>query len=115
MTQEQDPRLQALFAKAGEINKGEAFTDQVMQQVDRVRRKASAGWLGIALLFAVFAWWISGPIVHATSLLLGILPASLVDINDQFVADLLAPVNSVAGVVALLFLLLRFVYKKLFR
>lgn len=115
MTSDQDPGLQALFIKASEINKGEAFTDQVMQQVDRLRRKVSLGWLGVALLFVIFAWWISGPIIHATAFLLGVLPVSLVDIDDRFVAGLLAPVNSVAGAVALLFLLLRFAYRKLFR
>ena len=115
MTQDRDPGLQALFAKAGEINGGEAFPDRVMQQVDRLRRKASAGWLAIGLLCAVFAWWVAGPVIHATGLLMGILPVSLVDIDDRLLADLLAPVNSIAGLLALLFLVLRFVYKKLFR
>ena len=46
---------------------------------------------------------------------MGILPVSLVDIDDRLLADLLAPVNSVAGLLAVLFLALRFAYKKLFR
>ena len=115
MTRDQDPALSALFAKAARINKEEAFIEQVMAQVDRSQRKSRLGWLVVGLLFVAAAWWISSPIIHATDFLLNMLPISLVDIDNRILAELLAPLNSIAGALALLFLVLRFAYRKLFR
>ena len=115
MTRDQDPALRALFLRAARINREGAFIEQVMAQVDRLRRKASIGWLIAGLLLVAIAWLLSGPVIDATALLTQLLPASLVDVENQLLAQLLAPINSVAGAIALLFLLLCFAYKKLFR
>lgn len=115
MTHDQDPALKALFIKAARINREEAFIDQVMTQVDRLRRKASIGWLVAGLLLVALAWWLSRPVIDATALLTQLLPVSLVELENQLLAQLLAPLNSIAGAIALLFLLLCFAYKKLFR
>lgn len=115
MTRDRDPALRALFVRAARINREEVFIAQVMAQVDRLRRKASIGWLVAGLLLVAIAAWLSRPVIDATVLLTQFLPVSLVDVENQLLAQLLAPLNSVAGAIGLLFLLLCLAYRKLFR
>ena len=71
-------------------------------------------WAGVGVAMLVIMGLMVGPLTHAASLATELLPAVLVDIDDRLFAQLLAPVNSIAGAVGLVFLLLRSVYKKVF-
>jgi hypothetical protein len=116
MTDARDPRLEALFHAAREELSGEAFAAEVMARVGRSRRRALAGWVAVAVVLFAAAWLVSGPLTNAVHLLTQLLPQSLVEIEagNQLLAQLLAPINSIAGVVALGLFGLRLAYKKIF-
>lgn len=116
MTDERDPRLEALFDAAREDFPGEAFAADVMARVDRLRRRALMGWAAVAVVLLAATWLLSGPITNAANVLTQLLPRSLVEIEagNELVAQLLAPINSVAAVVALGLFGLRLAYKKIF-
>lgn len=116
MTEERDPRLEALFDAARQEPSGDDFAAGVMARVDRLRRRALIGWASLAVAFLAVAWLLSGPLTEAVGLVTRLLPQSLIEIDagDEFFAQLLAPINSVAAAVALGFFALRFVYKKIF-
>ena len=65
-------------------------------------------------MVAVVGWFVAAPVQDAVNLLTQILPESLVEVEDEFLAQLLSPVNSVAVPIGLGFLLLRSLYKKIF-
>ena len=116
MTDERDPRLEALFDAAREELSGEQFGAGVMARIDRSRRRALTGWAAVAVVLLAGTWLLSGPLTGAVSVLIQLLPQTLVEIDagDVLVAQLLAPINSVAAAVAFAFLALRLAYRKIF-
>ena len=116
MTDERDPRLEALFDEAREELAGDEFAADLMVRVGRLRRRTLVGWAAVAVVLLAGAWLLSGPVTSAVSLMTRLMPQSLVEVEagNQLFAQLLAPINSVAAVVALGMLLIRFAYKKIF-
>ncbi len=111
---DKDPAIEELFARSRPVPVDEEFTRQVLARIDGLRRRALAGWLSVAFLMVVAASLLAGPVTHVAGIATGMLPESLVDIDDRVMAQLLAPVNSVAGAIGLAFLLLRAAYKSIF-
>ena len=114
MTSERDPALESLFAVAREYSPDDGFTADVMSQVDRRRRRALVAWAFLCLFLVAAAAMLAGPVSYATGLMGQVLPDSLVHIDDRWTAQVLAPINSIAGAVGIGFLLLRLAYRKLF-
>lgn len=114
MTFDGDPTLENLFDVARQDLSEEAFTMQVMSQIDRLRRRAVIGWSCVGLVLAICAWLLSEPILDVVFLTTQILPQSLIELDDRWPAQLLTPVNSIASLVAIGFLGLRMVYRKIF-
>lgn len=114
MTADRDPALQELFDVAKQDLAGEAFVTQVMSQIDSLRTRVMVGWICVGLVLAPIAWLLSGPLLVATDLAMQILPESLIELDNRWLAKLLSPVNSVAGIVGLGILGLRLAYRKIF-
>lgn len=114
MTVDRDSTLEDLFDVARQDFSGDAFTDRVMAQIDMQRRRLLIGWACIGLVLAVCAWLLAEPILDVVLLTTQILPHSLIELDDNLAAQLLSPVNSIAAVVALVFLGLRGAYRKIF-
>ena len=49
MTDDYDPRLQALFAEAKQSFDPDAFTRGILQRIDRERRRSLLGWSAFGL------------------------------------------------------------------
>jgi hypothetical protein len=115
MNLDHDPRLQTLFTQAREELVDDDFVARVMAEVDKLRRRTSIAWgfMGVALL--TVAALLMSPLTAAVALMTRLLPVSLTDIDNQWVAQALAPVNSVAGIIAIAVLLLFVLLRKLFR
>ncbi len=114
MTMDRSPELQSLFDLAQQDLPDKPFTDQVMSQVDTLRRRAVIIWSVIGLLTLALMAVIAGPLTQAVGLASQVLPSSLVSVDDQLLAQLLSPINSVAAIVALAFLGTRMIYRKIF-
>ena len=114
MTDERNPTLQRLFRDASTDLPADAFLDQVMSQIDRARRRTLLAWCCVGIVFFAGAWLLAGPLTSVVTIAMQILPDRLVTLDDNWVSQLIAPVNSIAGVVALVFLGLRLAYRKIF-
>lgn len=114
MTSERDPMLEALFDRAKQDAIDDDFTDQVRSRIDGLRRRALVGWTAMGLALLVVLALMAGPLTSAASLVTGLLPEALVGVDDQLMAQILAPVNSIAGALGLGFLILRLAFKKIF-
>ena len=114
MTSERDAVIETLFSRAEENLAPDDFAERVMRRIDRSRRRSLAGWAIVGLAAAAGIWVLSGPLLQAVNLGLQILPESLFDVGDQTIAQVIAPLNSVAGPVGLGMLGLWGAYRKLF-
>jgi hypothetical protein len=116
MTDDRDPTLRALFADATEDLVGEAFTAQVMSQI-KMSHRADLAKIGIGLGIAACLLLLAAPlqdVVQGVTQRLAPLSlvVSLIDVDNQYLAQMLSPVNNVAAVVALGLIGLRFFYRK---
>jgi hypothetical protein len=114
MTDDRDPGLQALFDAAPRASANSEFVSCVMADIDRQRHKTILGWIAAAVLLVPVIWWITGPVVTTLNLAAQLMPDSLIEIETNWLSQLLAPVNSVAGIAGFLFLAGWYFYRKIF-
>ena len=110
-----DPRLQALFAKAEQAFDGEAFVRDVMARIDRGRHRLLLAWAGVSILAIGGLSLLAPPVIEAIAMASSLLPVSLVEIETEWLQQLLAPINSVAAAIALGALGIRKFYRRIFR
>ncbi len=104
MTDERDPGIQALFDSASRVGEDDAFIARAMAEIDGTRHRTVIGWIIFGVIMAPVAWWLSEPIMSTFDLAAQLLPDRLVAVEHDWAAQLLAPVNSVAGIMGLAFL-----------
>ena len=114
MSSEYDPRLQALFGEARQAFDREAFTQNVMAQVDAGRRRAMAIWAIAAVASIVVLVFLAAPLLTALQLMTELLPESVVEIENNWAQLLLAPINSMAALIAVVALGVRKFYRRIF-
>jgi hypothetical protein len=85
-----------------------------MSQIARRKRRAVIAWICVGLTLITSAWLIATPIQDAVYLLTQGLTLALIDLDNRWLAQLLLPVNNVAGVLALGLMGLRIAYRKIF-
>jgi len=110
-----DPRLQALFAKAEQAFDGEAFVRDVMARIDRGRHRLLLAWAGVSILAIGGLSLLAPPVIEAIAMASSLLQVSLVEIETEWLQQLLAPINSVAAAIALGALGIRKFYRRIFR
>lgn len=102
MTDTRDPRLQTLFRQAEEPLDGNAITARVMART-RTRQAWFWGSGFAAALAGVLATWLTlgVPLLEFAVEVSNLLTMSLIDLGDGWLALILLPINSLAGVLAL--------------
>ncbi len=113
MKDARDHGLQAMFDAARTDTADEAFVARVMADVEKGHWRTIIGWIVAGVLLAPVAWWLSTPVLGAVGLATQLLPDTLITVEEGFLAQLLAPVNSVAGAVGLVFLGVWAAYRKI--
>ncbi len=87
------------------------FTDRVMAETRALRRRKIARRAMLGLLLAA----LSIPLQDIGIAVAEVAMVQLVEINNQLAAEVLAPINSVGGVLSAVLLFLRTVYRRLLR
>jgi hypothetical protein len=114
MKDDRDPKLQYLFDAARQEAPSDVFLTTLMQEVARGRRRSIMRWSCVGLAFAILVWLATPMVVGAVNLVTQLLPQSLIDVEGGFFAQLLAPLNSVAMLVAAVLLVGLYLYRKVF-
>lgn len=104
MKDDRDPGLQALFDAAPRATADDAFVEGLMRQIDRQRQRTVLAWILAALAMLPIGWWVSGPVVRTVELAARLMPDSLINVESAWLEQLVAPINSVTGVLGLVFL-----------
>jgi len=112
MTDERDPRLQALFADTqGELD-GEEFVTRVMAQTRKPKQLLIAGLAGLTLLLIAGIWLFSLPAFAITQVIATALTTTLIDLGEGWLAWILSPINNIASLLILSLKGLRMIQKK---
>jgi hypothetical protein len=115
MSNERDPVLETLFAESKlEINEN-GFSDQVMDGVEKRRRNVFLGRIALLALLVAFELLLSEPVTHSVGAMTELLSSSLFDIKTDWLAIILSPLNSVAGLIGVLLVGLLSLYRKFVR
>jgi len=107
---DRDDLLRETFANANVELAGDSFTADVMSQADRLKRRLIIRRILVGLVFSLIAIPLEDFVLAFSQFLL----MSLVELEDSLAAQLLAPVNSVAGLLSFFLLALRIAHKRLF-
>lgn len=102
-----DPGLQILFANAEKDLAPNGFVEAVLARAERARRTRIAVGFGAAAVLLVLAGLLAGPLQAGVLALTQGLTTALVPPGDGLAGQLLAPVNNVAGLLALLLVALQ--------
>lgn len=115
MTDDLDPTIQALFDEAPAPEASPAFQSRVMAALNQQSRRRKLMWFALDLLAVIVIWLASEPLQEFAMAMIPWMMSSLLELGDSLWAQLLAPVNNLASVLALTVLLGRSVYRRLIR
>ena len=115
MNEDRDPYLESVFARAEQELDGRAITAQVMARTRSFKLLLLAGGASVAALLLAGARLIFGiPLFDFAILVSQVLATPLFNLGEGWLALLLLPLNSVAGLLVLTFRALRVIQKKFF-
>ncbi|MDH3747386.1 MAG: hypothetical protein OER97_04200 [Gammaproteobacteria bacterium] len=115
MNDERDPLLETLFAQVERELVEDDFTAQVMAQVEKRRRNVLIGRLAIVALFVALELLLSAPLQNSVGIITQVLSTSLIEVENEWLALIFAPLNSVAGLIGMLLLGLQYLYRRMMR
>ena len=115
MNNERDPELEVLFADAAAESPNGGFTDKVMTSVASRRRNVMFGRIAIVALIVLLEVLLSAPVQSTVGVIVDVLGTPLVELSQPMLAMMLTPVNSIAGVIGGVLLLVHFLYRRLLR
>ena len=115
MTSARDDRLQALFAAAEQEFDAGTFRSDVMTRINAQRRRTVFAWSLLSVVAVVVLVAMATPVIEALRLTNQFLPASLVDIETDWLRQVVSPVNSVAAAIAVAAVTVQMFYRKIFR
>ena len=101
MTEQQDPRLQALFANAWQDLDGEAFTSGMMAKTRLQRYRTPALIAVVTILVVVCAILLAPSLLTFALLTAQALTTNLVELGDGWLGLALSPINNIASLLIL--------------
>lgn len=113
MNEQRDRLLESLFDAADENLADDAFTSAVVEDVWAHRRRVVFGRLTVAALLVMLELLLDSPMQNSLGIVGDILGTSLYPIGHEWLAFVLAPINSVAGLIGLILLGLHYFYRKI--
>lgn len=113
MTEEHDPLLQALFAESQAVTTDDRFTENVMTKTYALRQKLIATGAVVSVLLIIYTVLFGAPLQDFAIFIAQFLSTNIINIGESWFALIIAPLNSYAGLLALLFKGLLAIQKKL--
>jgi len=107
---DREPSLDALFAEARRELPPDGFLTQTLRRTDALKRRLFMRRVAIGAALSLLAMPLQDFALAATPVLMH----SLIDLPTGWVAQMLAPANSVAGLLSAVLLTLRAAHRRLF-
>lgn len=113
MNNDRDPKLESLFEKAESSFADDAFTDAVNDSLRRRRRRILLGRLAVLAALVLLEVVLESPLRLYLGVVAEVLGTPLLAMHDSWLAFVLAPINSIAGLIGFLLLGLNMLYRKI--
>ena len=113
MTDERDPLIESLFAEAEQDFSDDEFVASCMQGVHRRSRRVIASRIAIAVLIIAFELALDAPLKNSVGALASALGTNLYQFDNEWLAFIMTPVNSIAGLVGLMLLGMHALYRRI--
>ena len=108
---DRDPSLQAAFANALQPITDEGFSQQVRVKLDRTHSRLVLQRIALGLLVGLVAM----PLQDVGLVFARLFMVTVVDIEAGLAAILLAPINTVGGVLSMVLFAMRHLHRRIFR
>ena len=115
MNDERDPMLESLFEQASHELVDRSFTAQVMSGIEKHRRNMLVGRLSVVVLLIAFELLLNAPLQNSVGVLTNTLSAALIDLDNEWLAYAVGPLNSLAGLIGILLIGMQFLFRKVLR
>ena len=113
MTSERDPELQSLFDAAKQDLSDAEFTSTVTARMDRRRRQVLVGRVAVVAAIVLLEIVLESPLRSSMGLAVEVLGRDLVPVGDGWLGFVLAPLNSLAGLVGMTLLGINLLFRKI--
>lgn len=115
MNDERDPLLQSLFAQADQPLPDEHFSADVMSRIEKRGRMVVLGRFGIIAVLVLFELLLSAPLQNTVGALIDVLSTSLIKLDSEWLSVVVAPLNSIAGLIGMMLLGFQGLYRRMAR
>lgn len=115
MSELHDPFIESLFAEAEQELTDDQYTGWLMAKIERRRRNVLIGRLSIVGLIVMLEVLLSAPLQGSIGIATHVLSTSLLQLDNEWVAAAFSPINSIAGLLGLLFLGMHTLYRRTMR
>lgn len=113
MNDDRDPKLEVLFEQAETSLSDDAFTDAVNDGLRRRRRRILFGRLAVLAAIVLLEVVLESPLQAYLGVAADVLGTPLLPVGDGWLAFIVAPINSVAGLIGIVLLGLNVLYRKI--
>ncbi len=108
-----DPALEALFTSAEQELRDDAFTSAVKRRIDRRGKRVIAGRLAAVALLVILEVLLESPLQLSLGVAAEILSTTLIPLDDEWLAFVLSPINSIAGLIGLMLIATQHLYRRI--
>ena len=115
MSNDYDPRLQAIFTQAQQSFDHDAFLRSILERIDKERRRTMMVWSVFGVAGIIVLALLAKPVFTALTMATQLLPMSLVEIEVAWLRQLVSPINSIAAVLAIAVLGIRSFIRRFLR
>lgn len=113
MKDNRDAVLQGLFEEANMELSGDTFTPRVMAKTYSLRNRLLAVSAALVLILAIFTWLFELPLFGLVRQASQVFTFALFDLGEGWLAWILAPLNSIGGLLLLSAKAARVIHKKM--
>ena len=115
MNDERDPLLETLFVQAERDLTDDQFTAHVMAGIRKRRFNVLAGRLTVVALLIALELLLNAPLQNSVGLFTQAMSEGLFQVNNEWLAYAVGPLNSIAGLLAMVLIGLNFLFRKVLR
>ena len=113
MNDERDPQLESLFTAAEQDFADDVFANEVSARIDDRRRRLVFGRVAVIVALVALEVLLESPVQQYLGAAANVLGTTLIPIEGEWLDFLLAPINSVAGLIGALLLGLSYLYRRI--
>ncbi len=108
-----DPALEALFDTAEQELRDDAFTEAVERRIDSRGKRVMGGRVAALLMLIALEVLLESPLQQSLGVVADVLSTTLIPLQSEWLAFMLSPINSIAGLIGLLLIGTQQLYRRI--